>query len=171
MNILPIIQLEKEDFYNPNTLLRKKSSPVMDFNEEFQNEIDLLIKTLEQCDLGVGLSAPQVGILKRVFVINLSENKKEPTLVFVNPEIIEISGKKTKKKESCLSVPYCRGTVERREKLVLKYQDRYGDEKTLEAKGFFARCIQHEYDHLNGILYIDRLVDGDQLEHVEWKWD
>lgn len=170
-NILPIIQLEREDFYTPDTLVRRKSLLVTNFNEEFQKEINVLIETLKQCNLGVGLSAPQVGILKRVFVINLSENKEEETLVFVNPEIMRTSGKKTKKKESCLSIPYCRGTVERREKLVIKYQNRYGEEETLEAKGFLARCVQHEYDHLDGILYIDRLVDGEELEHVDWNWD
>lgn len=170
-NILPIIQLKREDFYNPDTLVRKKSLLVTSFNEEFQKEINILIETLKQCNLGVGLAAPQVGILKRIFVINLSENKEEATLVFVNPRIMETSGKKIKKKESCLSVPHCRGTVERREKLVIKYQNRYGEEEALEAKGFLARCIQHEYDHLDGILYIDRLVEGEELEHVEWNWD
>ena len=92
-------------------------------------------------------------------------------MIIVNPEILSESGKKDIKKESCLSVPRVRGPVERRDKIQVKYQDRYGEFYTSEFSGFQARVIMHEIDHLNGILFVDRLLPNSQLEPLDLKWE
>lgn len=116
-------------------------------------------------DIAVGLAAPQIGISANFCAINLKQ-KDSITLVLVNPELISSSGKKDKKKESCMSLPHYRGAVERREKIVVKYQTVHGEEKELEESGFFARVIMHEIDHLNGLLYVDRMESVNTLEPV-----
>jgi len=101
-------------------------------------------------------------------VINLNENKEEPTLILVNPKILSTSGKKDKKKESCMSLPHYRGEVERRYKISISYLDRIGKAAQLDAEGFLARVISHEIDHLEGILYIDRMESLSSLEPVDF---
>jgi len=168
MSVLPIIQINKNEFDKKNIPIRMKAEEVRDFGDIFQKNVDDLIETLKYHDIAIGLSAPQVGIMQRVSVINLNENKIEPTLVFVNPKIISSSGKKDKKKESCMSIPHYRGEVERRNKISITYQNRFGEKETLDAEGFLARVIIHEIDHLNGILYIDRMKSLADLESVDF---
>jgi len=168
MSILPIIQLEKKDFAKKGTILRQTSQQVSDFGDEFQKFIDELVETLKDNPISIGLSAPQVGKLIRVSVINLNEGKKEPTLIIVNPKIISWSGKKDKKKESCMSLPHYRGEVERRKKVELSFQDRYGIWHQENFEGFIAHVVGHEIDHLDGILYIDRMESGSKLESVDF---
>jgi peptide deformylase len=170
MAILKIIELEKESFFDKKNILRTPSSEVKDFGGEFQNEVNDLIDTLKDWDITVGLSAPQVGIFKRLFVVNVNENKAEPTLIIVNPIVESISGKKDVKKESCMSLPKFRGDVERRYKIKLNYLDRFGQPQKISAEGFFARVIMHELDHLDGVLYVDRMPTNSEVELVDWEW-
>lgn len=116
----------------------------------------------------MGLAAPQIGESTRVVVINLNPNKAEPTLVLVNPIITSETGKKDKKKESCMSVPAVRGQVERRENVEVQYQAADGSQRTMRASGFLARVICHEIDHLEGRLYINRMPSGSPLEKVDF---
>lgn len=168
MKSFPLIQLKKEEFKNEDTILRKPSKEVNDFGDSFQKIVDELIKKLKNEKIAIGLAAPQIGIPIKLSVINLNEGKVEPTLVLVNPKIVSTSGKKNKGKESCMSVPHFRGEVERRDKISITFQDRFGIPQTINAKGFLARVIAHEIDHLEGFLYIDRMKDLSQLEPVEF---
>jgi peptide deformylase len=89
----------------------------------------------------------------------------------VNPVIISESGKKEKKKESCLSIPNHRGIVERRHKLHLSFQNRFGELQEMDVEGFLARVFFHEIDHLDGILFVDRMDKDSELEYVDFKWE
>lgn len=166
-----IIQLERSDFYNKEVSLRNKSIEVSDFGDEFQKEVELLISIFRKWKIAVGLSAPQIGIFKRFSIINLDKSKIEDDLIIVNPEIKSLTGKKDRKKESCMSLPQVRGEVERRDKLVLAYQDRYGNTKEITLEGFKSRVVQHEIDHLDGILFVDRMSQDKPLEDIDMKWE
>jgi len=169
--MLNIIELTPDNFYDKSTVLREKSLPVTDFGDDFQKEVDSMIETFNHWKIAVGLSAPQVGIKKRFALVNISKGKSEPTLVIVNPIITNTSGKKDIKKESCMSLPKVRGDVERRYKLSIIYQDRLGKKQTLNAEGFFARVILHEIDHLDGVLFVDRMDSKSALEPLDISWE
>ena len=138
--------------------LRKKSRPVTDFNERLWTLLDDMYETMK--DGGVGIAAPQVGVLRRAVVIDVGEGKHE----LVNPVIIEQSGNQCG--GGCLSIPGQYGLVHRPAQLRLKAQDRYGKPFELEAEGYFAVAVCHEVDHLDGILFIDkaeRMLDPEEI--------
>lgn len=134
-------------------ILRKVSKPVTDMGLRNQLLVRDMFDTMYKAN-GVGLAGPQVGVLKRLFVIDCGDRP----LVFVNPEILSREGSQTDE-EGCLSLPGKHATVTRAEKVTVRAYDRNMQEFTLTAEGLEARCIQHEYDHLDGILYIDK-ADG-----------
>ena len=139
--------------------LRKKSRPVTDFNERLWTLLDDMYETMK--DGGVGIAAPQVGVLRRAVVIDVVEGKHE----LVNPVIVEQSGDQCGG-EGCLSIPGQYGLVHRPAQLRLKAQDRYGKPFELEAEGYFAVAVCHEVDHLDGILFIDkaeRMLDPEEI--------
>lgn len=171
MGTFDIIQLERKDFYNVDVSLRNKSMDVTDYGEEFQKEVDALIETFRKWKISVGLSAPQIGIFKRFSIINLDKSKTDDDLIIVNPVIKSLTGKKDIKKESCLSLPQVRGEVERRNKLVLAYYDRFGNPNEVKLEGFKARVVQHEIDHLDGVLFVDRMKPDKVLEDLDMKWE
>jgi peptide deformylase len=171
MSNLTVIQLTGDNIYSKETSLRKASEKVTDFGDNLQVEIDNLLETFYSWKIAVGLSAPQVGLNKKIAIINLDKTKKEDTLIIINPEIQSESGKKDVKKESCLSIPNFRGNVERRHKIHITYQDRNGIKKQLGVEGFLARVFMHEIDHLNGILFVDRMTENAKLEPLDLKWE
>ena len=130
--------------------LRKKSFEVTDFGEKTQILLDDMKDTLKKAE-GAGLAAPQVGVLRRIFVVDTQEGYFE----CINPEILSSSGSQTDN-EGCLSVKNKYGLVERPMKVKLKAFDRKGNPFVINAHGFLARAICHEFDHLEGILYIDK---------------
>lgn len=171
MNTANIIQLDKDDFYKKDVSLRNKSSLITDFGSEFQEEADILIETFRKWKIAVGLSAPQIGIFKRFSIINLDKSNIDDDLIIVNPVILSLSGKKDIKKESCMSLPQVRGDVERRDKLHLSYQDRFGNTNEIKLEGFKSRVVLHEIDHLDGILFVDRMDPDKSLESIDLKWE
>lgn len=147
----------------PERVLREKTSPVNDFGPSLQRLIDDMIETMYSA-LGVGLAANQVGILKRVIVIDVSSREKNtPLIVLINPEIIHAQGE-IALEEGCLSVPDYTTVVKRAEKVRVRGLDRYGKEVEIEGEGLLSRVLQHEIDHLNGMLLIDR------IGHVKREW-
>ena len=139
--------------------LRKKSRPVTDFTARLWTLLDDRYETMK--DGGVGIAAPQVGVLRRAVVIDVGEGKHE----LVNPVIVEQSGDQCGG-EGCLSIPGQYGLVHRPAQLRLKAQDRYGKPFELEAEGYFAVAVCHEVDHLDGILFIDkaeRMLDPEEI--------
>jgi peptide deformylase len=167
MSTLPIVQLKREEFQGRDTSLRLACNDVTEFGAEFQHVVDDIVETFKRHRIAVGLAAPQVGIQLKLAVINISEEKKEPTLILINPRIVSESGRKDRKKETCMSLPHYCGEVERREKLTVAYQNRRGEPETLSARGFLARVIAHEIDHLEGVLYVDRMESLSALEPVD----
>lgn len=139
-------------------VLRQKCFPVEVFDEKLWVLLDDMKDTVKK-EEGAGLAAPQVGILRRAVVVDVEEGFFE----FVNPEIIAQSGEQNGW-EGCLSVRGKQGVVSRPMKVTLRYYDRQGEKHILKAKGFFARAICHELDHLDGVLYIDRAT---QLQKCE----
>lgn len=142
-------------------VLRQKAKPVTVFHSKLNILIDSMSKTLYLRDDGAALAAPQVGVLKRIVVMDYEDEYLE----LVNPEILESSGEQTGF-EGCLSFPGWFGSVKRAETIKVKYQDRTGKEHLIERSGNLARCLQHEIDHLDGVLFIDR-VSEEFLEHSE----
>ena len=146
----------------PDPILKKKAEPLTEFGTREQKLFDDMIETMFIED-GVGLAAPQVGISKRI-LIAAPTMKPGEEYVIVNPEIYEASGREIGV-EGCLSLPGIAGEVARAKKIRLRYQDRNGKRHDVEIKNFFARVIQHEHDHLEGILLIDR-VDFDKRQEL-----
>lgn len=136
-------------------LLRQKSLPVEEVNDELRATIQAMFDTMLESE-GVGLAAPQVGILQRFFVVIADDDVPR---VFINPQIIATSSEMCDYEEGCLSIPNVYEKITRPAKITIQALNEQGRPFTLEAEGFLARVIQHEYDHLEGVLYIDR---GDQ---------
>ena len=147
----------REILTEPNNILREKSINVEKVDQELQNLMDDMLETMYAAP-GIGLAAVQVGILKRVIVLDIEkkEGKKNP-IFLINPEIVDKSKNNSTYEEGCLSVPGQFAVVDRPEKCHVKYLDYYGQKKEIKAEGMFATCIQHEIDHLEGILFIDYL--------------
>lgn len=147
--------------YAGDPILRKVSREVTEINDRIKTLLEDMVETMYEYD-GVGLAAPQVGILRRVVVIDVGEGP----IKMINPEIIEQEGESIDI-EGCLSIPNRSGTVKRPEKVKVRYLDENGVEKTLEGTGLLARVICHEVDHLNGILFIDKMIEEVELDQDE----
>lgn len=148
MTLLPIVKY-------PADMLYEVCQPV----EAFSNDLEVTLKNMSQTmyeSFGIGLAAPQVGILQRFIVVDVSADRSE-LLFLVNPEITWRSKEQISSEEGCLSIPDYRETVIRNESIVVQAQDAHGKDLELEACDLLSICIQHEIDHLNGILFIDRI--------------
>lgn len=141
--------------YEGDPILRKKSREVTKIDDRVKILIEDMLETMYK-EEGVGLAAPQVGILKRIVVIDVGEGP----IKMINPEIIYEEGEYIDV-EGCLSIPGTSGKVKRPKKVKAKYIDLDGQEKIIEGEYLLARAICHEIDHLNGILYTDRVIDED----------
>jgi len=141
----------------PNKLLRQISQPVERVGDPERELMNDMLETMYTAN-GIGLAAIQIGVPKRIIVMDLSkeENKKIP-MYFVNPLIIKKNEEKTIYEEGCLSVPNQFAEIQRSSKCEVEYLDFNGDKQNLKAEGLLATCIQHEMDHLEGILFIDYL--------------
>lgn len=146
----------------PDPRLTTRCEPVETIDGELGHVLDDMLETMYAAP-GIGLAAPQIGVLQRFFVVDVGkegakneEEVREP-LFIINPEILERSTTKSVYEEGCLSLPKQFGDVQRSDKIELRYQDRKGKKVDLAADGMLARCIQHEMDHLDGILFVDHL--------------
>jgi len=155
MALLPIIE-------TPDPILRQISTPVEEVTDELRTLIDDMFQTMYAAP-GIGLAAIQVGVPKRLLVIDLQEPEEEggepvrEPLVFINPEIVEESDTLQVYSEGCLSVPDMYAEVERPDRIRARWLDRDGRQQEQELDGLLAICLQHEMDHLEGILFIDHL--------------
>jgi len=141
----------------PNKILREKSLKVEKVDKELQKLMDDMLETMYAAP-GIGLAAIQIGAPKRVIVLDLSpKDKPKNPMYFINPEIINKSENNTTYEEGCLSVPGQFAEITRPEKCHIKFLDYFGQPKEIKAEGMLATCIQHEMDHLEGILFIDYL--------------
>ena len=146
----------------PDPRLTTRCEPVESIDGKLDRLLDDMLETMYAAP-GIGLAAPQIGVLKRFFVVDVgkesaeSEEEAKAPLFFINLEIVERSTTKSVYEEGCLSLPKQFGDVERADKIKLRYQDRQGQRIDLAADGMLARCIQHEMDHLDGVLFVDHL--------------
>jgi peptide deformylase len=143
----------------PAAVLREKAHPVSRIDDSVRAQMDRMLQTMYDAP-GIGLAANQVGILNRVLVMDLSRRTEEekPTPIFMaNPEIIWESDEMSVMEEGCLSIPQQYADVERPARVRVKYVGRDGQLGELEAEGLLSHCVQHEIDHLNGVLFVDYL--------------
>ncbi len=150
MTIKPLIIL-------PDPLLRQVSTSIERVDADLRKLVDDMLETMYEAP-GIGLAAIQVGVPRRLLVIDISkEDEGKRPLVFINPEIITSSDERSVYEEGCLSIPDYYAEVERPASVTVKSIDRDGKEQVTEAEGLLATCLQHEIDHLNGILFIDHI--------------
>ncbi len=143
----------------PNPILRRKARKVTDFGPELQTLIDDMIETMRKAP-GVGLAAPQVDLSQQLIVVEFGDEEDETvppkTYVLANPEIVKLSKETLKGVEGCLSIPGIVGEVERAEIAFIKGLNRRGQPVKIKAQGWLARIFQHEIDHLNGVMFVDK---------------
>jgi peptide deformylase len=140
----------------PDPRLTRAAAPVERIDDELQQLLDDMLETMYAAP-GIGLAAPQVGVLKRVFVADLGEEGARAPLFIINPELFWRSEASNVAEEGCLSLPQQYGEVSRASEVRVRYLDREGLEREIAADGLLARCLQHEMDHLDGILFTDHL--------------
>jgi peptide deformylase len=151
MAVLPIITA-------PDPRLKKVAEPVQKVDAEVRRLMDDMLETMYKAP-GIGLAAPQVGVLKRVIVIDIArEDEKPEPLRMANPELVWVSDEDAVYNEGCLSLPEHYADVTRPAAIKVRYLDHENEIRTLEADGLLATCIQHEMDHLEGILFVDHLT-------------
>ena len=150
MTIKPLIIL-------PDPILRQVSKPIETMDSEVKKLADDMLETMYDAP-GIGLAAIQIGVARRMLVLDVSKDgeDKKP-LVFINPEVVASSDARSVYEEGCLSIPDYYAEVERPAAIKVKHLDRDGKEQLTEADGLLATCLQHEIDHLNGVLFIDHI--------------
>lgn len=150
----------------PDPVLRKETDPVPAFDDELRAIVEGMFERMFESH-GVGLAAPQVGLSSRIFVLNDEGDAKQPerNLAIINPTIKSFGGKKTRHEEGCLSLPGVLADITRPEKCLVHHYDLDGNEIEREYDGFVARIIQHEYDHLQGVLLVDRMTPSDKVRN------
>jgi peptide deformylase len=146
-----------------NELLKQKAVKIDDFNSEIAELSNQMLEILI-ANKGIGLAGPQIGVMKRIFVVCSSDNTGK---VFINPSIIETSQKTQKFEEGCLSIPGIYANVTRSESIKVQAWNEKGRPFTLEADGLLARVILHEYDHLEGIIFLDRIPESRRKKLIE----
>ncbi|EFW37681.1 peptide deformylase [Treponema phagedenis] len=151
-----------EILYLGEESLRQKSIPVENITEEIKDLVQKMFVTMKIKD-GIGLAAPQIGKNIRIFVTGVNNEQR----VFINPQIIETSEKVCSYEEGCLSIPQIYEKVVRPETVTVQYQNIDGRRKTLQTTGLLARVIQHENDHLDGVLFIDRIDEKLREEAIK----
>ena len=168
----PLITVAKEAVKNPplkiymlgQETLRTPANRIVKVDDSIRKLAKDMLITMYSAK-GIGLAAPQVGVQKRILVIDLNfEDPDAPPNVFINPEIISSSASLDTYEEGCLSIPGVYLNVLRPSSIKLSYRDEMGRPKKMNAEGLMARCIQHEIDHLNGILFVDKVTDQDELK-------
>ena len=150
MTIKPLIIL-------PDPILRQISTPIETMDREVKKLADDMLETMYDAP-GIGLVAIQIGVARRMLVLDVSKDGDDKMpLVFINPEVVSASDARSVYEEGCLSIPDYYAEVERPAAISVKYLDRDGKEQLTEADGLLATCLQHEIDHLNGVLFIDHI--------------
>ena len=148
---------QRKIIIEPDTILRKKSDPLEKVDNELRKLMDDMLETMYAAP-GIGLAAVQIGVLKRMVVIDISKEKENKNPIFlINPEIVSRSKKTSVYEEGCLSLPGYFAEIERPAECKIEYLNYEGKKSEIDANGLLATCIQHEVDHLNGILFIDYL--------------
>ena len=156
MAILPLVMMD-------NPMLHRKAKRVRNIDKSIQKLIDDLIETMHHIGDAAGLAAPQVGVPLQIAVIELPG---EDLITLINPEIVKRAGER-EVMEGCLSLPGYRGEIKRSDVVTVKGRDRNGKQIRIKADGLLAQALEHEIDHLNGVVYLDHLESRDKLYEIE----
>jgi peptide deformylase len=150
----------------PDPVLRKETQDVEHFDDDLRATVAGMLERMFESH-GVGLAGPQVGLTQRIFVLNDEGDRDKPdrNMAVINPTIKKTFGKKTRHEEGCLSLPGVNADITRPDGCVLHAFDEHGNEYEKEFTGFLSRIIQHEYDHLQGVLLVDRMTPGDKMKN------
>lgn len=149
MALLPILEV-------PDPMLRKKVAPVASIDATLRTLLDDMLETMYAAP-GIGLAGPQVGVDKRIIVVDVGPKEERRPVRLINPEIVRASDELVEGEEGCLSLPNQFAQVRRPDRVTVRHQDETGEWREIEADGLLARCLQHEIDHLDGILFVDHL--------------
>lgn len=163
-----IITVSPSDLKCPNSPLRQVSRPVRGTDINIRAVVEELLRALYSVEHGRGISAVQIGIPVQIIVVNISRIPGNE-IIMIDPTVISISGRFVTRSEGCMSLPDYKGNLARRNKIAIKGYDPDGSEFQVSTKGYEANVIQHEVDHLNGILYWDRMPDGLHPEPIKVK--
>jgi peptide deformylase len=151
-------------------ILRKKATKIDKVTKDILKLLDDMRETM-RAQNGQGIAAPQIGVSQRIAIVEIPKKDEDPNsgvlYTLINPEIVKFSEEMWEHQEGCLSIPGWVGDVERPLKIVVKSLDRAGNRVKFEAEGMLARAIQHEIDHLDGVLYIDKLVAPDRVYRLK----
>lgn len=150
--------------YYGDPVLRKKAEKVTEFDSDLEQIVKDMLETM-YVNSGIGLAANQVGILKQIIVIDTGTKEKPDIRILINPEIVNCSKEKTEYEEGCLSFPGLLEKIQRPAQITVKCQDIKGNICEFDADGLLSIVIQHEYDHINGILFIDKMSPVKRLVH------
>ena len=160
----------REIIFANDPRLRQKAKQVKQFGPALKSLAEDMLETMH-ADHGVGLAAPQIGLLQRIFVAYLPEDEEDPQsgkpYVLVNPKVVKASRDEVEGEEGCLSIPTWYGLVSRPDWVIVKGQDVNGKPMRMKVEGFLARVFLHEMDHLDGILFVDRVESPDKLWQVK----
>ncbi|QDV09681.1 Peptide deformylase [Planctomycetes bacterium Poly30] len=150
----------------PDPVLRKETEDVVAFDDDLRATVAGMLERMFESH-GVGLAAPQVGLTQRLFVLNDEGDREKPerNMAIINPTIKKTFGKKTKHEEGCLSLPGVDAEITRPDGCLVHGFDEHGNEFEKEFTGFLSRIIQHEYDHLQGVLLVDRMTPADKMRN------
>lgn len=157
MAIMPVIKMD-------NSMLHQKAKKVRKIDDSIQKLIDNMIETMHDIE-GIGLAAPQVGVPLQVIVIHLPD--EEEVITLINPEVVKISDETEMMREGCLSLPGYNADVKRSTSITVKARDRQGKLIRINGEGLLAQVLQHETDHINGIVFVDHLESMDELRKTE----
>jgi len=152
MSVLPILTI-------PDARLKQVCKPIVNVDGRIARLVDDMLETMYKAP-GIGLAAPQIGLLERIIVLDVADERngeKPNPVAMVNPEVIWASDELSTYQEGCLSIPEVYAEVTRPAQVRVRYVDREGEVREADADGLFATCVQHEIDHLNGVLFIDHL--------------
>jgi peptide deformylase len=159
----------RQILYANDARLRQKAKKVKTFGPNLQKLAEDMLETMRQAN-GVGLAGPQIGVMQRIFVVETPPDEDDPSsgqqLILVNPELVKVSPELEEGQEGCLSIPQWYGLVKRHSWVEVKAKDAFGKNIKLRADDFLARVIQHENDHLDGVLFIDHIDDKEKLWQV-----
>lgn len=141
----------------PHPKLKTKAEPVTTVDDDLRRLLDDMLETMYAAP-GIGLAAPQIGVMQRVVVLDVADKDSPPQpMCLVNPEIVARGEDKVVAEEGCLSLPEIYADVERHARVFVRFTDRDGELREMDADGLLARCVQHELDHLDGVLFVDHL--------------
>lgn len=161
-----VICVDAHDLRSSNSILRKISQSVLEERVDPKPIVKQMLHVLHKIKHGRGLSAIQIGIPLRIIVVNI-ERTPGNDLIIIDPVVISVSGRMTIRSEGCMSLPDYKGLLARRNKIIIKGYNLKGQEFKISSHGYEANVIQHEMDHLDGILYWDRMPEGTKPEHIE----